>query len=648
MQLNSEEIRSVASIDWRPLLERSFNPSPAAWEDQTFYLLLVDRFSDGNEQNYRSNSGEPVSTGTTPLLQRDEMSAQTDLSPECLAFWRKSGGTWCGGNLKGVTSKLGYLQRLGITTIWVSPILKQAAYSPDSYHGYGVQNFLKIDPHFGTTEDLQNLVKTAHELGMYVILDVVINHAGDVFAYADPQPESWSAEPYPVAGFRDAEGNSSLPFEQLIEDADSEAAIWPQELQSPECFSRKGPIRNWEAFPEYEDGDFFGLKDLQLGSYDDDNDFHPSEALITLTEVYKYWIAVADLDGLRLDTVKHITEGAVAYFVDQIHEFAESIGKLNFYVIGEIVGERTYATGKLNRTYIDAALGIGEVPEKIRQIIRGQQAPADYFQIFANTKQEQDNAPDSIWWRNRVVTFFDDHDQVGKEFKSRIAYDFGPEREQQERGIVRAVALQSLTLGIPCLYYGTEQGLDGHMPEHGDDPLLPIEQELEKQAGNGPLPQDQLVRTCLFGGAFGAFRTQGKHCFDEESWLYRQVAAILKLRQEHPALRRGRQYLREISEDGNTFWLPAPDKEGTYQGLIAWSRLLERTECVCVINTHPTEACTAYVSLDDVRHGQEQAPLQCLYSTDEQQIGQELLTRQSTDGIAVEITVPAGGTVVLC
>lgn len=641
MRNDCDKALAVASIDWKTLTKRTFSPSPMAWEDQSFYFLLIDRFSDGNESGYRDNTGSSVSTGDTPLLTAKERDSAVESPPEDPAKWSRAGFTWCGGTLAGATSKLGYLKRLGITALWISPLLKQAAHTSDSYHGYGTQNFLQIDPHFGNLEDLQHLTKTAHELGMYVILDVVINHAGDVFAYAEPEPQGWREEPYPVQGFRDAQGEPILPFGPLPQDSDTEAAIWPRELQSSESFTRKGPIQDWEAFPEYEQGDFFRLKDLHLGDYNGD-EFQPSSALIALTEVYKYWIAAADLDGLRLDTVKHINEGAVAYFVDQIHEFAESIGKLNFNVIGEIVGERGYATGKLDRTDIDAALGIGEVPEKIRAIVLGRQKPADYFEIFANSKREGDNAPDPIWWRNRVVTFFDDHDQVGKDIKSRIAYDFGAARKQQECGVVRAVALQSLTLGIPCLYYGTEQGFNGHAPQEGD-PLWELEQELQEPAQ--PSKADRFIRECLFGGAFGPFYTVGKHCFDESGWLYQQISALLHLRQEYPALRRGRQYLRELSEDGSTFWLPEPG-EAPYQGIIAWSRLLDREEFLCAINTHPIETCTAYVSLDDARHGEEQASLRCIYSTDPKQIGQEIQVNASSNGNVVPISVPAGGTLV--
>ena len=140
------------------------------------------------------------------------------------ARWREAGVRWAGGTLKGLASKIGYLQRLGVSAVWISPIFKQVAYQ-ETYHGYGIQNFLEVDPHFGTRQDLRDLVRTAHRHGIYVILDIILNHSGNVFSYSpdrywtqDPGSGAWyldprwDGSPYPVAGFHDPSGQPSLPF----------------------------------------------------------------------------------------------------------------------------------------------------------------------------------------------------------------------------------------------------------------------------------------------------------------------------------------------------------------------------------------------------------------------------------------------------
>src|SRR5438094_9821469 len=110
---------SLVEVDLARLCDRQFLPSPAAWEDQVLYFVMLDRFSDANEQGYRGNNGRRVRRGATLLFQPTdaENAIQT---PEEAQHWREAGAHWVGGTLKGLTSKMGYLQRLGVTAIWVS------------------------------------------------------------------------------------------------------------------------------------------------------------------------------------------------------------------------------------------------------------------------------------------------------------------------------------------------------------------------------------------------------------------------------------------------------------------------------------------------------------------------------------------------
>ena len=109
--------RSLAELDWRMLTQRRRHPSPAAWEDQVLYFLMLDRFSDGREDGMRDLAGA-VRHGSTPPFTL----ASANTADE--AAWRAAGERWCGGTLAGLRSKLGYLQRLGITALWISPVFK--------------------------------------------------------------------------------------------------------------------------------------------------------------------------------------------------------------------------------------------------------------------------------------------------------------------------------------------------------------------------------------------------------------------------------------------------------------------------------------------------------------------------------------------
>lgn len=613
------DLQSITDVDLERLCQRTFHPSPVAWEDEVLYFLLLDRFSDGREHRFFDNAGNLVFGGSTPLFDPalDDGNAPFD-------DWSAAGASWCGGTLRGLESKLGYLKRLGVTAVWISPILKQVAFAP-TYHGYGVQDFLDVDPHFGTREDLRDLVATAHATGIRVILDIIVNHTGNVFAYDadrywdaehgrfDPR---WDGRGYRVAGFNDASGAATLPFGPIDLAAHPaawpNAAVWPRELQAAGTFTCAGRITSWDHSPEFLEGDFFDLKNVHLGHGPTD-DFVASPALRTFAEVYKFWIAYADLDGYRVDTVKHMEKGATRYFASVLHEFAQRIGKDRFLLVGEITGGRRRAFETLEETGLDAALGIDDVQDKLAYLVKGYRDPADYFGLFRNSLLVGKES--HTWFRDRVVTMFDDHDQVSRgEDKARFCA-----REDGARVILNALALNATTIGIPCIYYGSEQSFDG--------------------AGTS----DRYLRECMFGGPFGSRRSRERHFFHEQTLLFSELAKVLALRRERIALRRGRQYLREISGDGSDFGLPRMIG-GQIRSVVPWSRILDRSEIVCAVNTDANDARTAWVTIDDDLHRAGEH-LTCLYSTDPAQIGATVEV-EARNGKAVSLTVPAAGFVI--
>jgi glycosidase len=206
-------------------------PSPVNWRDQILYQLLPDRFSDGREPQ------RPMFDRNSPEQFRASQKAS----------WMAAGNKFNGGTLKGIASKLDYLQNLGVTTIWVNPPWKQRI-DLQTYHGYGIQNFLEIDPRFGTRQDLRDLVDAAHDRGMYVILDVIYNHSGSNWYYRDEHDGSPQEKmhyrfspPYPIHGWRSAHG-TSIPQPQSIDDG-----VFPEEFQNLDWYNRAGMISLWEA-----------------------------------------------------------------------------------------------------------------------------------------------------------------------------------------------------------------------------------------------------------------------------------------------------------------------------------------------------------------------------------------------------------------
>ncbi len=614
----------LGDLDWEEVRDRDFHPSPSSWADQVLYFLLVDRFSDGREDGYRDVDGRVV-RGTTPVFgPGDEGSAVATVEDE--AAWRSAGATWVGGTLDGITSKLGYLRRLGVTALWISPVLRQRRGTSD-YHGYGTQNFLEVDPHYGTAADLRRLVTEAHAVGMYVILDVVVNHTGDVFAYdadrhltVDPDTgreyldPRWDGSPYRVAGWRDETGAPVLPFPDPVDPARSDTAVWPAELQRDGTFTCRGRIAGWDHPPEYEEGDFYGYKDVWQGS-GPIHDYRPSAALRDLTRAYQYWIAYADLDGLRIDTVKHMNPGATRFFTSAVHEFAQSLGKDSFLLVGEITGSRAFAVDLARTTGLDAALGLADVQERLELMAKGWREPAEYFALFRNSVLVGEGS--HTWFRDHVVTSYDDHDQVRKgSAKARFAAD------EEGRALAAAViATNATTLGIPCIYYGSEQRFDGR----GGD--------------------DRYIRESVFGGPFGAFRSAGRHCFDEDGATYAEVAAVLAVREQEPALRRGRQYLREISGDGVHFGLPRI-LGGRMTTVVAWSRILADREVVCAFNTDTVAARRAWVTID-AGLNDATAAYTYRYHSDPGIVGTSTAVA-ARNGRAIDVGLPPAGFAVLC
>lgn len=615
----------VSDIDFAELcVGRKFHYSPLAWEDQVLYFLLLDRFSDDKEHDYSGNDGQPVTSGNTPPYNPVTDNGNAVTTPTDAAVWRDAGGKWCGGTLNGLNSKIGYLKRMGVTALWLSPIFKQVSFQ-QTYHGYGIQDFLSVDPNFGDIADLRKMVQVAHDNGIHVILDIILNHTGNVFSYAveNGQPP-WRGGTYPVAGFNDKYGAASLPFQDYTQNplpGGRDDAVWPREFQNPACFNKKGRINNWDYDPEFREGDFFDLKDVNHG-YGPTDDYSPSPALLNLCEVYKYWIAVADIDGYRIDTVKHMDIGATRYFVSAIKEFAQTIGKDNFFLVGEITGGRERAIDTLEATGLDSALGIDDVQLKLEGLMKGETNPEEYFSLFRNSLLVQKSS--HVWFKDKVVTMINDHDQVCKgEHKARFCAT-----EDGGKLVLGALALNAMTLGIPCIYYGTEQRFDGR----GD--------------GNGA---DRYIRETMFGGPFGAFRSKGRHFFDEKGDLTRELAEILKLRKDWIVLRRGRQYLREISGDGIAFGLPKI-MSGRMLSVVAWSRILDKTEMVLAVNTDPDNARKAWVLVDAGLHPVG-SRLTCVYSSNHGDEGTLVLTVQQKgakgDISAIELEVPAAGFVVL-
>lgn len=592
MMLNQEAPRTIREV----LLPRQgrYYPSPTDWRNEVLYFLLPDRFSDGGEIR-------------RPLLDwRNPSGARpADWNWE---KWVESGADrWQGGTIQGIISKLDYLQHLGITTLWVGPLFKQRQ-ELNTYHGYGVQDFLDIDPRFGNRLDLVELVQQAHTRGMRVILDIIFNHTGSNWVYAAsanccPTPcrtdipcpfrqnglwgvneAEYTLQRHDFGYWRDANGN----FTTQIQSRDD--GVWPLELQDVEGYSRAG-TGNLSAGDlgdpdaQHKRSDFCDLRDLRL-SY--------GKLLSDLAKCYQYWIALTDCDGFRIDTLKHVTLEEAKNLCGAIKEYALVLGKNDFFLVGEVAGG-DYAEARyidaLERN-LNAVLDIGEMRITLEAVAKGLVPAVEYFDGFAAGQHSLMGSHRQSG--NLHVSILNDHDHV---FGPKVRFSADASSAHQ---VVAGVALQLLTLGIPCIYYGTEQALGGPEPEERKWLVGWMERDCYlREALFGPEHPRKNGRAGVVNGnpddnmpGFGPFGTAGYHCFNEAHPAYTRIAAITALRGQYPALRHGRQYLREISVLNQPFGNYGPGE------IIAWSRILADEEFLCVLNPHGTQKRGARIIVD--------------------------------------------------
>lgn len=540
-QVRSPHIRRVIVGDKTVEIPTPF-PSPEDWRDNWIYFLLVDRFNN-------------------PQL------------PPRFAPFDGPHGVFQGGTFNGVREQLDYLQQLGVGALWLSPVIKNCQYNPFTYHGYGIQDFLQVDPRFASDpqaakanpqlaeDELLALIDEAHARGIYVIFDIVLNHTGDVFEYvfddgSHGADANWRDTPYPIH-WRDENGHGRPEWTTPPDNSLPDAVVWPAELQRNEFFRRQG--KGGEA-----GGDFESLKELVTGFQEFDaiqGQHYPVRNI--LIRAYQYLIAKFDVDGFRIDTLKYIEPDFARVFGNAIREFALSIGKKNFFTFGEVYDNEEQIARFIGHNAaegsdlmgVDAALDF-PLFFKLPLVAKGLMAPVEVIHVFEHRKQVQRGLLSSHGEAGRFfVTFLDNHDQ-----RERFYFSSPDAPTRFEDQLTLGAGCLFTLQGIPCFYYGTEQGLHGR--------------------GN----IDLAVREALWGQV---------DAFDREHPVYKTIEQLAAVRQNQPSLRYGRQYFRPISGDGIHFGLSSFSA-----GVLAFSRILNNQEVIVVANTHTQAGWTGEVIVD--------------------------------------------------
>ncbi len=522
-------------------------PSPTDWRDAWIYFLLLDRF----------NNPDRTPNGTWNIR-----------------FNNRQGGT-----LRGVQSQLGYLDQLGVKALWLSPVVKNAKPHFDfNYHGYGTQDFLNLDERFasdGTREtaerELAALVDEAHARGMYVILDIVLNHAARVFDYVRPEGVVSSfadssvinAPPgnEPPIEWLNGFGTSRADWKNRLPESSQlsvDDAIWPVDLQNHVFFRRRGSKLTDDPGTGFVRGDFGDMRQLVVeydASVPEQEDLRArygiSPVLGILIRAYSYLMARYDLDGYRLDTVKYVDAGAIQVFGNAMREFALSIGKRNFFTFGEVYDREDVVARFIGRNGSGEGFGIDAALDfplffNLPGVAKRRVDVAEIRRVFQDRKRQEAELLSSHGEAGRFfVSFLDNHDQ-----HERICHPATPP-EQVSLALVLMFTLQ----GIPSVFYGTEQALSGTVDS----------------AGNPDLSANESTREALWGKP---------NAFDTSTAAFTAIRRLSDLRDNEPALRYGRLYFREVSGGGDDF-----GHSVGVGGVVAFSRLLVDREVLVVANT---------------------------------------------------------------
>ena len=535
-------------------------------EDEIVYFMLPDRFENGDPDNNRGGlTGDRLRTGFDP----------------------SSKGFYHGGDLKGLISRLDYIQSLGATAIWLGPIYKnkpvQGAPGNESagYHGYWITDFTAVDPHFGTGAEMQALVAAVHGRSMKIYLDIVVNHTADVIRYRECPDNKCvyrSLADYPYSrrggtggapinpGFAGhaAEAQTAGNFALLQRPdfaytpyvpAGEEHAKTPDWLNDPIYYHNRGNS-TFEGESSTV-GDFSGLDDLMTEN---------PRVVQGFIDIFSGWIDRYGVDGFRVDTAKHVNPEFWQAFVPAMLTRAAAKGIPNFHIFGEVATSEPNVALLAEHTRVDrlpAVLDFG-FRGAVRDTVAGSAGTDELARVFEYDSLYEGGAEAAL----QLPTFVSNHDD-GRfaMFVERLRPGISAAENLRRTRLAQAMLL---TLrGVPVIYYGDEQGYVGH----GDD--MASRQDLF--ASQVASYNDQSL--------LGTRNTTASANFNVTHPLYQLIAALSKLRRATPALLHGRQVVRAYSKTPGLFAVSRIDPGTGREILVAFNTSMQPLSARVLVNT---------------------------------------------------------------
>ena len=383
------------------------------WEGANIYFLLTDRFNNGNEENDINYNR----TNETGKLRGFE-----------------------GGDIRGIIQKIdeGYFTNLGINAIWFTPIVEQIHGSVDEgtgntygYHGYWTKDWTSLDANFGTKEDLKELVEKAHQKGIRIILDAVINHTGPATKLDPIWPNNW-VRTDPQCNYQTYETTTACTLVKNLPDIlteNNENVKLPDEL-----------IKKWKEEGKYEQ------EITELNAFFERTGYPKAPRFYIIKWLTDY-ITEFGVDAYRADTVKHIEESVWAEFKNECeYAFLEwkknnpdkVLDDNNFYLFAEVYNynisnAKAFDFGDKKVNYFDYGF------DAMINFEFKYNAQDDYEEIFSRYSNILNNKLKG----NTVINYLTSHD------------DGDPFDKEREKSIETATKLL-LSPGISQIYYGDE------------------------------------------------------------------------------------------------------------------------------------------------------------------------------------------------
>jgi len=399
------------------IVQKVKEQKPFVWEGANIYFLLTDRFHNGNIQNDTTLDR----TNPTGVLRG-----------------------FMGGDIAGITEKIneGYFTDLGVNAIWFTPVVEQVHGDTDEstgntygYHGYWAKDWTALDPNFGTKRELETMVRSAHNKGIRILMDVVLNHTGPVTKKDPVWPAEW-VRTEPTCAYTTYENTTSCTLVDNLPDILTESEV---AVELPDALLAK-----WKA-----EGRLSNELD-ELAVFFERTGYTRTPRAYIIKWLTDY-VKDLGIDGYRVDTVKHADEKAWSELYKEASYAFETWKKINvdevlddtpFYMMGEVYnyglsGGRAYDFGDKKVDYFDHGFN------SLINFELKYDAKNDYETIF----KKYNSILNKELKGHGVVNYLTSHDD---------GQPFDKNREMP----IKAANILLLTPGTSQIYYGDESSRD--------------------------------------------------------------------------------------------------------------------------------------------------------------------------------------------